>query len=83
MEALSLGTIMMILVVIWYLGSSINAVLASSGEVAEKEFKSFKQQQDIRLLKNRVKLHKQVDKLKDSKVYSDTEWDAIFNPEEE
>ena len=48
MESLSIGMIALILVGIWYLGSTVNNILAASGEVAEKEFKSFKQQQDIR-----------------------------------
>ena len=82
MEEFGIATIVIVLVIVWYLGSSINAVLAGSGKVCEKEFKGFEQQQDIRLLKNRVKLHKQVEKLKDAKVYSDAEWSKIFDPED-
>jgi predicted metalloprotease len=81
MEAMGLGTIIIVLVVMWYLGSSINAVLAGSGEIAEKEFNQFKKQQDVRLFKGKVKMYKQVQKLTGEKTYSDEEWDKIFNPE--
>jgi len=83
MESMGIAGIVGILAIIWYLGSSINAVLAGSGELAEKEFASFKKQQDVRLFKGRVKMYKQVEKLATEKVYSDKEWDAIFNPEKE
>ena len=78
---LSIGTIVIIVLVVWYLGSAINNILAASGEVAEAEFKVFKQQQDIRLRKNQIKLHKTVSKIKDLPVYTDAEWDALFHPE--
>lgn len=83
MEALSLGTIVIILVVIWYLGSSINAVLNGAGQLAEKEFGNFTREQDIRIHKARIKQHKAVAKFSNDKVYSDSEWDQIFNPDKE
>ena len=83
MEAMGMSTILIIAAVIWYLGSTINNILDASGTVAEKEFNAFKQQQDIRLFKNKVKLHKQVEKIKDATVYSDDEWNKIFDPEED
>ena len=76
---LSIGTIVIIVLVVWYLGSAINNILAASGEVAEKEFRVFKQQQDIRLRKNQIKLHKTVEKIKDEPIYTDEEWDKLFN----
>ena len=78
-----IGTIVIVLVVIWYLGSTINAILASSGVIAQKEFANFTREQDIRIHKARIKQHKAVEKFKGEPVYSDKEWDAIFNPERE
>ncbi len=82
-ETMGIGTIAIIILIVWYGGSAINSILAGSGEVASKEFESFKQQQDIRLFKNKIKLHKQVEKIKDSTIYSDDEWNKIFNGEDE
>ena len=83
MESVALSTIVIVILVVWYLGSTINNILAASGEIAEKEFGVFKKQQDMRLRKQSIKLHKQVDKIKDSPVYTDEEWDALFNPDKE
>ena len=78
MEQFGTGAIILVLVGIWYLGSSINKVLEGSGELAEAEFTQFKRQQDIRIHKSRIKEHKQVDKFKDQPVYTDAEWQKIF-----
>jgi len=83
MEQLGLAGILGIAAIIWYLGSSINAVLAGSGEIAEAEFNQFKKSQDLRIFKQRVKMHKQVSKLGDQAVYSDEEWQKIFHPDKE
>lgn len=81
MESIGIGSIVIVVLVVWYLGSTINNVLAASGEIAEKEFGVFKKAQDMRLRKQSIKLHKQVEKIKDQPVYTDSEWDALFNPE--
>ena len=81
METIGIGSIVIIVLVVWYLGSTINNVLAASGEIAEREFNGFKQEQDMRLRKQAIKRHKQVEKIKDQAVYTDVQWDALFHPE--
>ena len=83
MGELGLGTIVIVLVVIWYLGRAINAILDGSGEVAEKEFDLFKQKQDLRIHKERQKLYKTVQKGIEAPVYNKEDWDKLFNPEKE
>ena len=68
-----------VLAIVWYLGSAINNVLNGAGELASKEFSSFSQEQDLRLRKGRAKRYKAVEKVKDQPVYSDKEWDALFD----
>ncbi len=80
---MSIATIIIVLVVIWYLGTSINAILAGSGDLASKEFTQFKRAQDIRIHKSRIKEHKQIEKFKDQPVYSDQEWAKIFDKEDD
>jgi len=74
----NLVVLALVLAVVWYLGSAINAVLAGSGELAAKEFTAFSQEQDLRLRKGRVKRFKAVAKVVDQEVYSDKEWDILF-----
>ncbi len=80
---LGFATIAIIVLVIWYGGSSINAILAGSGDLASKEFTQFKRAQDIRIHKSRIKEHKQIEKFKDQPVYSDQEWAKIFDKEDD
>lgn len=77
MEA-SVATIIIVLVVIWYLGNSINSILSGSGELAANEFGNFKREQAIRLHKERIKQAKAVNKFDGQPVYSDAEFEAIF-----
>ena len=55
MEELSLGIIVIVLVVVWYLGKSINAILEGAGAVASEEFATFQDDQKARLAKIRKK----------------------------
>ncbi len=80
---LSIATIIIVIVVVWYLGTSINAILAGSGDLASKEFTQFKRAQDIRIHKQRIKEYKTVDKFKDQPVYTDKQWDTIFAKDDE
>lgn len=80
---MGLGTVILILVGIWYLGGTINSLLAGSGELVSKEFNQFKQEQDVRIHKSRIKRAKAVDKFSGEKVYTDREWENIFNPKDE
>lgn len=77
---MDLTIVVIALIVVWYVGSAINSILGGAGELVEKEFHSFSQEQDIRLRKNRIKRAKQIDKLVDEKTYTDEEFDKIFNP---
>lgn len=76
---IGIGSIVLIVLVVWYLGSAINNVLSGAGELASKEFIAFSQEQDLRLRKGRVKRYKSVEKMSDDKVYTDKEWDNIFD----
>ena len=78
MMEFGMGTIILVLVLVWYLGSTINNVLGGAGDLASKEFKGFSQEQDLRLRKQQIKRHKAVEKIKDDPVYTDTEWDVLF-----
>ena len=72
-------TVVLAVVITWYFGSSINAIVKGSGEMASDEFSVFKRDQKIRHHKTRITQTEQLDKIKDSNVYSDTDFDDIFN----
>ena len=77
MEA-SIGMIVAAVLVIWYLGSSINSVLSGAGLLAEKEFKVFSRDQSMRHAKSAVKQTKELNTLLNEDAYSDEEFDKIF-----
>ena len=64
--------------VIWYGGTTISAILSNSATLAEKEFKSFSREQDIRLHKTRAKQTTKVKELSDLEVMSDKEFMDFF-----
>lgn len=70
--------ILVIGIIIWYGGSSINAILQASAGMAEKEFKRFSLEQDIRLHKIRANQTKKVKGLADLEVLSDKEFEEFF-----
>jgi len=72
-------TIVLVVLVIWYFGSSINAIVSGSGEMAADEFAVFRRDQKIRLHKSRIHQTKTLDDIKDTLVYSDDEFDKIFD----
>jgi len=76
MEIVYIGILVAIL---WFAGSSINAMLQGTAVLAEKEFKSFSREQDIRLHKNRVKQTAQVSKLAEDTAMSDKEFNEFFS----
>lgn len=55
MEA-SIGMIIIAVLVIWYLGSSINSILAKAGGMANREFESFEKEQAFRVMKTKEEL---------------------------
>jgi len=65
----SMLIIVAVLVGIWYLGSTINAIISKSGKLAEREFNAFEKDQAFRLAKNNEELKSKVEKFKaESKV---------------
>jgi len=71
--------IALIAVVIWYLGSSINAMIQKSAELASQEFTVFERDQKIRHHKIRANQTKKVKGLADLDVMSDKEFEEFFN----
>lgn len=65
--------------VVWYAGASINSMIQASAVMAEKEFKSFNREQDIRLHKVRANQTARVSKLADLDVMSDKEFNEFFS----
>jgi len=85
MEVTVLGVVVL-LVVIWYLGSTVNklvikadVILDKSSDMATDEFESFRKDQKIRLHKTRIAQSKTLDGLQDETCYSNDEFDSIFN----
>jgi hypothetical protein len=71
--------IVLIAVVVWYLGSSINAMIQKSAELASQEFAVFERDQKIRHHKIRANQTKKVKSLADLDVMSDKEFEEFFN----
>jgi Zn-finger nucleic acid-binding protein len=68
MEGLGLGTIVLVLVAIWYFGGMVNAIIAKSGKMAEKEYSAFEREQAFRIRKGQEDLKTKVEKFqKESK----------------
>lgn len=71
--------ITIIAVVIWYAGSSINAMIQKSAELAGQEFAVFERDQKIRHHKIRANQTKKIKSLADLEVMSDKEFEEFFN----
>lgn len=68
MEAIGLGTIILVLVGIWYFGGMVNAIIAKSGKMAEREYSAFEREQAFRIRKGQEDLKTKVEKFqKESK----------------
>ena len=78
MEALSLGTIVVVLVVVWYLGSSINAIISKAGVMAEDEFTQFRRAQKFRISKDNQDLKVKVKTMSKEQVMTDAELDEAL-----
>jgi len=72
-------TIALIVLVVWYFGSSINAIVKGSGEMASDEFQVFRRDQRIRLHKTRIAQTKTLSDIKDESALSDEEFDKILD----
>ena len=78
MEALSLGTIVVVLVVVWYLGSSINAIIGKAGLMAEDEFTQFRRAQKFRIKKDNQDLKAKVSTMAKEDAMTDEELDKAL-----
>lgn len=70
--------IVLIAIIVWYLGSSINAMIQASAEMASDEFNVFKRDQKIRHYRIRANQTKKVKSLADLDVMSDKEFEEFF-----
>ena len=75
MESLTL--VIIVGIAIWYLGSSINAILGKAGKLSEKEFKVFELNQALRHKKMVEDIKVKVKDL-DKEVMSDEELHTIL-----
>ena len=72
--------IVLVLVVVWYFGGAINAIVAKSGKMAEREYGVFEREQAFRVVKSKEDLKSKIDKFKaesKSKI-SDEEMDSFL-----
>jgi hypothetical protein len=65
--------------VVWYLGSSINSMIQRAAELASQEFAVFERDQKIRHHKVRANQTKKVKGLADLEVMSDKDFEEFFN----
>lgn len=70
--------IVVIAIIVWYAGSSINSMVQASAEMASDEFNVFKRDQKIRHHKIRANQTGKVKTLSDLDVMSDKEFDEFF-----
>jgi hypothetical protein len=75
-----LGTVVLALVGIWYFGGVINAIVAKSGKMAEREYQVFEREQAFRVAKSKEDLKSKIEKFQSeskSKI-SDEEMDSFL-----
>ena len=75
----SLVSVVIILVIVWYFGKPLNAVVAGTGEMASDEFAVMRREQKIRLHKERIKQTTKVKDLESQEVLNDQEFNDFFN----
>lgn len=75
----SILVIVVLLIVVWYFGKPLNAVVAGSAEMASDEFSVLRREQRIRLHKERIKQTAKVKELANEEVMNDHEFNDFFN----
>ena len=75
----TLVTVVIALLIVWYFGKPLNAVVAGTGEMASDEFAVMRREQKIRLHKERIKQTSKVKELEDQEVFNDQEFNDFFN----
>ena len=75
----TLVTVVVALLIVWYFGKPLNAVVAGTGEMASDEFAVMRREQKIRLHKERIKQTSKVKDLADQEVFNDQEFNDFFN----
>ena len=79
-------TVVIVLLVIWYFGKPLNAIIANTGEMASDEFSVMRIDQQTRLYKERIKQTAKIKDLADQEAMSDQEFKdffAVLNKKEE
>lgn len=75
----TLVTVVIALLIVWYFGKPLNAVVAGTGEMASDEFAVMRREQKIRLHKERIKQTSKVKDLAEQEVLNDQEFNDFFN----
>ena len=75
---LSIGSLSLIILVVWYLGSSINAIISKAGVMAEDEFTQFRRAQKYRIKKDNETLKAKTKSLHTNQIMTDDELDALL-----
>jgi predicted metalloprotease len=78
MEGLGLGTIVVMVLVVWYLGKSINAIIGGAGAMAEDEFIQFRREQKLRIKKDNQSIKHRAAALNTQDDMSDEELDKLL-----
>ncbi len=76
---MTVATVIIVVMVVWYFGSSINSITSGASDMASREFATYGNDQRVRLHKRRISQTKELDDIKDQNVYSDDEFEAIFD----
>lgn len=75
----TLVTVVIALLIVWYFGKPLNAVVAGTGEMASDEFAVMRREQKIRLHKERIKQTGKIKDLADQEVFNDQKFNDFFN----
>ena len=75
---MSIISIVAIVLVVWYLGSSINAIISKAGVMAEDEFTQFRRAQKYRISKDNVELKHKVKAMSAEEAMTDDELDKAL-----
>ena len=75
----TLVTVVVALLIVWYFGKPLNAVVAGTGEMASDEFAVMRIDQQTRLHKERIKQTAKIKDLADQEVLNDQEFNDFFD----
>ena len=75
---IGITAIIIIVLVVWYLGSSINSIVSKSGVMAEDEFTEFRRSQKERIMKSTSERKKRIADLATEGEISDDDMDKLL-----